>query len=110
RRNREASRRKYMSNRTLGLGVVQIGGIQPDDTRAEVVERLVRHLRTASERGAEFVVFPELTLTTFFPRYWFEDQSDADRYFEKEMPSEETAPLFEAAAELNCGFYLGYAE
>lgn len=99
-----------MTKRTLGLGVVQIGGIQPGESRADVVERLVAHLRTAHARGAEFVVFPELTLTTFFPRYWFDDQADADQYFEREMPSDETAPLFAAAAELGCGFYLGYAE
>lgn len=99
-----------MTKRTLGLGVVQIGGIQPGEGRADVVERLVAHLRTAHARGAEFVVFPELTLTTFFPRYWFDDQADADQYFEREMPSDETAPLFAAAAELGCGFYLGYAE
>ncbi|WP_449279614.1 N-carbamoyl-D-amino-acid hydrolase [Leucobacter sp. GX0328] len=99
-----------MSPRTLGLGVVQIGGIQPEDSRTDVVARLVAHLRTACARGAEFVVFPELTLTTFFPRYWFEDEGEADQYFEREMPSDETAPLFAAAAELKCGFYLGYAE
>jgi predicted amidohydrolase len=99
-----------MSKRTFGLGVAQVGGIQRYDNRADVVARLVGLMRTAHERGAEFVVFPELTLTTFFPRYWFETDDEADSFFEREMPSDETAPLFETAAQLSVGFYLGYAE
>lgn len=99
-----------MSKRTLGLGVVQVGGIQPDDSRSEVVSRLVGLMREAHARGAEFIVFPEMTLTTFFPRYWYDSEVDSDQYFEKEMPSKETAPLFETAVELGVGFYLGFAE
>jgi len=57
--------------------------------------------------GAKFVVFPELALTTFFPRWWMENP---DGYFEKEMPSRETQPLFDAARKLGVGFYIGYAE
>jgi predicted amidohydrolase len=56
------------------------------------------------------VVFPELALTTFFPRWWFEDEAALDAFFESEMPNAATRPLFEAAAELGIGFYLGYAE
>lgn len=99
-----------MSKRTFGLGVAQVGGIEPAESRVEVVERLVALMRTARDRGADFVVFPEMTLTTFFPRYWFENDEDADAFFETEMPSAATAPLFAAAAELGIGFYLGYAE
>lgn len=98
-----------MSERFFGLAVAQVGGIQPSESRSEVVARLVALLRTAHERGGEFVVFPELTLTTFFPRYWM-DEEESDRFFETEMPNEATAPLFDAARELGVGFYLGYAE
>jgi predicted amidohydrolase len=87
-----------------------VGGIQPDASRREVVARLTSLLRTAHSRGASFVVFPELTLTTFFPRYWVDELADADEYFERSMPNAETEPLFTAAAELGVGFYLGYAE
>lgn len=99
-----------MSERQMSLGVLQVGGIQPSDTRKNVVSRLITGLREAHARGATYVVMPELTLTTFFPRYWFEDLADVDRYFEREMPSAETRPLFEIAAELQVGFCLGYAE
>ena len=61
--------------------------------------------------GAKFVVFPELALTTFFPRWWVEDQNEVDaRYFEKSFPSKDTQPLFDEAKRLGIGFYIGYAE
>ena len=54
--------------------------------------------------GCELVVFPELTLTTFFPRWWMTDQAEIDSFFEQEMPSNETAPLFNEAKALGLGF------
>jgi N-carbamoyl-D-amino-acid hydrolase len=56
------------------------------------------------------VVFPELALTTFFPRWFTEDQAEVDGWFEREMPSAETKPLFDEAQRLGVGFCLGYAE
>jgi N-carbamoyl-D-amino-acid hydrolase len=56
------------------------------------------------------VVFPELALTTFFPRWWMEDQAEIDAFFEREMPGPETLPLFEEAKRLGLGVCLGYAE
>jgi N-carbamoyl-D-amino-acid hydrolase len=75
-----------------------------------VVNRLVAMVREAKGRGAQLVVFPELALTTFFPRYWITEQADVDRFFERSMPSEATRPLFDEARRLEVGFYLGYAE
>ncbi|MBV8166712.1 MAG: N-carbamoyl-D-amino-acid hydrolase, partial [Alphaproteobacteria bacterium] len=72
--------------------------------------RLIAHLREAKRMGCELVVFPELTLTTFFPRWWMTDQAEIDAFFEREMPSNETAPLFTEAKRLGLGFSLGYAE
>ncbi len=74
------------------------------------MKRLIVLLREAHASGAKLVVFPELALTTFFPRYWFDDQAEIDAYFEREMPGADTRPLFEAARELGVGFHLGYAE
>lgn len=96
--------------RRFVLAVAQVGGIQPEESRSEVVTRLVRLLAEAVRGGATFVVFPELTLTTFFPRYWAEEIADLDHWFEREMPHDEVAPLFAAAREAGVGFYLGYAE
>ncbi len=96
--------------RKLRAAVAQLGPIHLADSRSAVVKRLVALLREAHGNGARFVVFPELALTTFFPRWWMTDQGEIDRYFEREMPSAETRPLFDLAQELGIGFYLGYAE
>lgn len=96
--------------RRLSLAVAQVGGIQPEESRERVVQRLVALLEQAAAHSARFVVFPELTLTTFFPRYWQEDISAADNYYEREMPNEAVRPLFDRARDLGIGFYLGYAE
>jgi N-carbamoyl-D-amino-acid hydrolase len=94
----------------LGLAVAQVGGINLSDSRSAVVARLVEMMREAKARGASVVVYPELTLTTFFPRHWIEDESELDRFFETQMPNEHVQPLFDCANELEVGFYLGYAE
>ncbi len=97
-------------SRKLKAAVAQLGPIHLADTRTAVVKRLTALMREAHAGGAEFVVFPELALTTFFPRYWMTVQNDIDRFFEREMPGPETRPLFDLARELGVGFYLGYAE
>jgi N-carbamoyl-D-amino-acid hydrolase len=97
-------------SRKLSAAVAQLGPIHLADDRAAVVARLIAMMREAHARGARFVVFPELALTTFFPRWWMTDQAAIDRFFEREMPSPETRPLFDLAKQLSVGFYLGYAE
>jgi len=97
-------------SRKLRAAVAQLGPIHLADNRAAVVKRLIALLREAHGNGARFVVFPELALTTFFPRWWMTDQGEIDRWFETEMPNAETRPLFDLAKELGIGFYLGYAE
>lgn len=97
-------------SRIVSVGAAQLGPIARNDTRSQVVSRLIALLTQASQHGCDLVVFPELALTTFFPRWYFEDQAEIDQFFEREMPGPETRPLFEAARELGIGFYLGYAE
>ncbi len=96
--------------RTVTIGAAQVGPIQLADTRSMVVERLISLLRQGADAGCDLVVFPELALTTFFPRWWVEDLSEADRFYETEMPGPETQPLFDEARRLGVGFHLGYAE
>ncbi|HUZ65110.1 MAG TPA: N-carbamoyl-D-amino-acid hydrolase [Acetobacteraceae bacterium] len=96
--------------RMLTIAVGQLGPIQKADTRAVAVERMVRLLEHAHARGAQLVVFPELALTTFFPRHYCENVADADPWFETATPSADTAPLFAAAKRYGIGFHLGYAE
>jgi N-carbamoyl-D-amino-acid hydrolase len=67
-------------------------------------------MREAKSRGCHFIVYPELALTTFFPRWYFPTQPEVDAWFEHEMPGPETQALFDEAKRLAMGFYLGYAE
>jgi predicted amidohydrolase len=99
-----------MSNRTITVAAAQLGPIQRVEPRSVAVERMIRLLEHAHRRGVELVVFPELALTTFFPRHYEQDIAKADHWFEPAMPSNETAPLFDAARRLRIGFHLGYAE
>lgn len=71
---------------------------------------MVEMMREAHGAGCKLVVFPELALTTFFPRYWYDCEADSDAFFESEMPGPQTQPLFDTAKALGIGFYLGYAE
>ncbi len=96
--------------RFLRVAAAQLGPIQRAEPREAVVDRLIGLLRTAHGSGCRLVVFPELALTTFFPRYFMEDQDEIDAYFEREMPGKDTAPLFAEARRLGIGFHLGYAE
>jgi predicted amidohydrolase len=96
--------------RLLTIGAAQLGPIARSETRGDVVKRLLALLGQASARGCDLVVYPELALTTFFPRWWMEDQREIDGFFEREMPGPETRPLFDEARRLGIGFCLGYAE
>ena len=96
--------------RHIKVAAAQLGPIHRTDGRERVVRRLIALLREAHASGAQLVVFPELALTTFFPRYWYDDIAGIDAWFEREMPNAATRPLFDLATELNVGFYLGYAE
>ena len=98
-----------MSRQFIVAGA-QLGPIARDESRSAAVARMCRLMRTAHARGARLVVFPELALTTFFPRWSIDDPGELDRWFETDMPNADTAPLFRLAAELEVGFHLGYAE
>jgi predicted amidohydrolase len=105
------SRARFAVARILRIAAAQLGPVQLADTRETAVRRLVALLEEAHARGARFVVFPELAFTTFFPRWWMEDQGEVDRrFFERSMPSAATQPLFDQARRLGVGFYIGYAE
>ncbi|MBX2878394.1 MAG: diaminopropionate ammonia-lyase [Granulosicoccus sp.] len=95
--------------RPLRLGVAQLGPIPKDHDRQSVVQRQIHLLHQASDLGAQFVVFPELAFTTFFPRFQIADDA-LDPWFEDEMPGAVTSELFECAVSLGLGFSIGYAE
>ncbi len=97
-------------SRTITVAAAQLGPIARDEPRASAVARMIAMMCEAKKKGAEVVVYPELALTTFFPRWYTENQAVIDEHFEQEMPGVESQALFDKARELSIGFYLGYAE
>jgi predicted amidohydrolase len=96
--------------RFVNVAIGQLGPISRNEARAQVVARLCALMRQASQMGCDLIAYPELALTTFFPRWFMADEADVDAFFEREMPGPETRPLFDLAREFGIGFYLGYAE
>ncbi|MCR8723387.1 N-carbamoyl-D-amino-acid hydrolase [Frigidibacter sp. ROC022] len=96
--------------REIVVGAAQMGPNQKADSREAIVARMLALLEEAGRAGCTMVVFPELALTTFFPRWYMEDQAEVDRWFETEMPNAATRPLFDRARELGVAISFGYAE
>lgn len=97
-------------SRDIILGAAQLGPIARMETRAQVVARLLVLMREAHYLRCDIVAFPEMALTTFFPRWALEDEAEIDSFYETAMPGPETKVLFDEAAKLGIGFSLGYAE
>ena len=90
-------------SRILRVAAAQSGPIQKADSRQSVVKRMVDLLDQAKAQNCDLVVFTELALTTFFPRWYMADQAEVDAWFEREMPNAATRPLFERAAQHKIG-------
>jgi N-carbamoyl-D-amino-acid hydrolase len=96
--------------RIVTVGAAQLGPIQKADRRQAVVARMIALLDEAAAKGCDLVVYPELTLTTFFPRWWAEDRAEMDHWFERAMPNDAVRPLFERAMQHRIALSFGYAE
>lgn len=99
--------------RKVTVAAAQVGAVNKGTPKSETVQRLLKLLREASEKKVQLVVFPECTLTTFFPRHLISDQAELDTYFEHGADiaaSPDVKPLFDEATKLKIDFVLGYAE
>src|ERR1700732_4398758 len=96
--------------RVINVAAAQMGPIQKADSREAVVRRMIALMDEAKAKGADLIIYPELALTTFFPRWYMEDQAEVDRWFEREMPNAAVRPLFERAARYQMAMSFGYAE
>jgi predicted amidohydrolase len=96
--------------RIVNVAAAQMGPIQKADSREAVVKRMIALMDEAKAKGADLIVYPELALTTFFPRWYVEDRAEFDSWFEREMPGVAIKPLFERAAQHQMAMNFGYAE
>jgi predicted amidohydrolase len=97
-------------SRFVNVAIGQLGPIAKHETRAQVVHRLSALMLQAHQMGCDLIVYPELALTTFFPRWYIEDEAELNAYYEREMPGPETQGLFDLSRKLGIGFYIGYGE
>ncbi len=97
-------------SRRITVGAGQMGPIGKDESKSDVVDRLLVLLHEAHDQGVDLLVYPELAMTTFFPRWFVENPADFDHYYHREMPDADTKRLFDEAQHLGIGFVLGYAE
>ena len=97
--------------RVVTVGAAQLGPVQRDHTRKDVVERLIELLHQAARPrlppgrlpgAGPHHVLPPLVRSRTWPR--------CDEWYERQMPGPDTQPLFDEAARLGLGFCLGYAE
>jgi len=96
--------------RMINVAAAQMGPIQRAEGRDVVVRRMLALMDEAKAKGADLIVYPELALTTFFPRWYMENRADADGWFEREMPNDAVRPLFDRAARHEMAMSFGYAE
>lgn len=100
-------------SRRIKVAAAQVGAIHRHASRTETVNRLVSLLTSAADQQVNLVVFPECTLTTFFPRHTLSASSaELASYFETGdiATSPSTKPLFDLAKQKGVDFVLGYAE
>ncbi|MFK7943631.1 MAG: N-carbamoyl-D-amino-acid hydrolase [Paracoccaceae bacterium] len=96
--------------RTITVGAAQLGPIQRDEGRQSVVARMCALLDEAAEAGCDLVVYPELALTTFFPRWDVQHPGASDEWYEEAMPNPAIQPLFDKARAHDIALSFGYAE
>ena len=99
--------------RKITVAAAQVGAVHKNANKTDTVQRLITLLKQASEQKVQLVVYPEATLTTFFPRHLFTDQAELDKYFEHGddiTQSPDVKPLFDEAKALGIDIVLGYGE
>lgn len=101
--------------RLLRVAAVQVGRVDRSTPRSQVLARLISLLEQAARQQVKLAVFPETTFTTFFPRYWIEDDTEVAFFFEKEPASgiadcAAVKPFFDKAKDLGVDVAIGYGE
>ncbi|KAI5359647.1 Putative carbon-nitrogen hydrolase [Septoria linicola] len=100
-------------SRKITVAAAQVGAVHKNTSKQETVQRLIDLLHDAAKQKVQLVVYPEASLTTFFPRHFIESQEELDAYFEHGediTQSPDVRPLFEEAKAQGIDICIGYAE
>src|SRR4030088_3826454 len=87
---RQIKAARKFTMRVINVAAAQLGPIQRADSRKVVVKRMLALMDEAKAAGAGLIVYPELALTTFFPRWYMEDQAEVDAWVEHDIPNAAT--------------------
>lgn len=91
--------------REVTVAAAQLGPYA--ESKEAMVKRMVALMEEAAGKGVEILIYPELALTPYFAT---EVIDDAARWFEQEMPSPLTRPIWDVATRAGITFCLPYAE
>jgi predicted amidohydrolase len=93
--------------RWIKVAAAQMGPNNEGVSREEIVERMLALLEEAVREGVELVVYPEMALTTYFPK---KIRPDFDQFFETEVPPKALEPLLRRAAGARIAVHVGFCE
>jgi predicted amidohydrolase len=101
--------------RKIIVAAAQLGPIHTSTLRSEVISRMLALMASAHAQHVQLIVYPELALTTFFPRTLFTNIEELESYFERTVDGDPTKapgmkPIFDQAREYCMDVSLGYAE
>jgi predicted amidohydrolase len=101
--------------RKIVVAAAQLGPIHTSTLRSEVISRMLALMSAAHAQHVKLIVYPELALTTFFPRTLFTSLPELESYFERNVDGDPTKalgvkPIFDQAREYHMDVSLGYAE
>ncbi len=93
--------------RYVTVAAAQMGPNNEGASREEIVERMLVLLERATREGVELIAYPEMALTTYFPK---KIRRDFDQFFETEVPPKALEPLLRRAAEARVAVHVGFCE
>ena len=93
--------------RYVKVAAAQMGPNNEGTPREEIVERMQALLELAVREGVELLAYPEMALTTYFPK---KIRPDFEQFFETEVPPKALEPLLRRAAEARVAIHVGFCE
>jgi N-carbamoyl-D-amino-acid hydrolase len=93
--------------RYIKVAAAQMGPNNEGTPREEIVERMLALLEQAAREDVEVLAYPEMALTTYFPKKL---RKDFDQFFETEVPPKALEPLLRRAAEARIAVHVGFCE
>jgi predicted amidohydrolase len=93
--------------RYIKVAAAQMGPNNEGTPREAIVERMLALLEQATREDVELLVYPEMALTTYFPK---KIRQDFDQFFETEVPPKALEPLLRRAAEARVAVHVGFCE